>query len=54
MAERDEYLSELREKELSEQQIREELEFLKLKLQEDHSEHPDHSPLLLEVEELRC
>lgn len=57
MGERDEYLRELRERELSEEQIKEEMEFLKLKLQEEHTEHSQHShqnsPLLQEVEELR-
>ncbi len=56
MGERDEYLRELRERELSEEQIREEMEFLKLKLQEEHeghgepSQHHDQqpSPQLLE------
>lgn len=54
MAERDQYLRELRERELSEEQIKEEMEFLKLKLQEEHEEHQERSPLLQEIEELRC
>lgn len=57
MGERDEYLRELRERELSEEQIKEEMEFLKLKLQEEHTEHSQsnhqNSPLLQEIEELR-
>lgn len=57
MGERDEYLKELRERELSEEQTKEEMEFLKLKLQEEHTENSQsnnqNSPLLQEIEELR-
>jgi chromosome segregation ATPase len=30
------------------------MEFLKLKLQEEHAEHHDRSPLLQEMDDLRC
>lgn len=55
MTERDHYIKELREKELSEEQTREELHFLKLKIEECESTQPQQevSPLLLEMEALR-